>query len=161
MCFLCYRDEWEQAIGWFKGNRKQYIIPRRYSNEIDNTFIITDCYDTDSTVRIRFRNKKDEIKIPEINKENYLFIATFAIFKQNHIQLTTDGFNNPGCENPVEHEFNFFKIDNDIAEDYISGFETTLCATNGNQFQPEEDDELSNKVKGYLEYFLEINNKTK
>ena len=32
--------------------------------------------------------KKDEIKIPEINKENYLFIATFAIFKQNHIQLT-------------------------------------------------------------------------
>ena len=155
MCFICSRDEWDQAIGWFKGGRRQYIIPRRWGNEIDNTFVITDCYDDESIVKIRFRNKKDEIEIPETNEATYLFIATLAFFTDTNIELTTAGFYNPGCDNPVEPEFNFFKIDKDIAKDYISGFETTLCATNGNQFQPEEDDELSNKVQGYLEFFLE------
>jgi len=155
MCYKCFNDEWYQAIGWFKGEHRQYIIHQRNSNEIENKYIISDCDGDETIVKIRFRSRQDEIKIPVQNEETYLFIATFAIFRDNHIRLTTAGFFNPGCENTIDPEFNFFKIDKDIAEDYVSGFETTLCATNGNQFQPEEDDELSNKVKGYLEYFLE------
>ena len=155
MCFECANDEWDQVIGWYSGNKSQYFRKFKWGNTLDTNFTITDGHGHSATCRIRYYQKDHELVFPT-EGEHYLFIGNYAIFHDDdNIELTA---RNPHemCPDPSKLKYLFIKVDELIAEDYVTGFDRILHATNGTQICPDDnpEDQQSLMIEEYLKLFL-------
>ena len=147
-------EEYNQVIGWYTGNKRQYVRRKSWGNVLDTEFTITDCLGETDICKIRYFRKEHELVFP-VKGKHHLFIGNYALFYDDYIELTS---RNPheACDYPAQLRYIFIEVDELVAEDFCSGFERTLFATDGTQFKPDEnpEDMLSQMVEAYLQHFL-------
>ena len=150
-------------IGWFSGNVVQhhfqpnenprvralvakYCVEGSSCNTLMTRFTVTNCFGDSRQCTMRYRKKEDELVLPT-GEEPHLYIA--------HLNMDFTVLEH--ATHYVRRSFHaFVKIDEVIADDFVTGWDRILYSTNGVAFRPDEspDKQLSHSIEHYLNYYL-------
>ena len=150
-------------IGWFSGNVVQhhfqpnedprvralvakYCVEGSSDNTLMTRFTVTNCFGDSRQCTMRYRKKEDELVFPAGNVP-HLYIA--------HLHMDSTVLEH--ATHYVRQSFHaFVKVDEIIADDFVTNWDRTLYTTNGLAFCPDEssDKQLSLSIEHYLRHYL-------
>ena len=149
----------ELEIGWYSGNVVQhhfqpkdnprvakYCVEGSSVNTLMTRFTISNCFGDTRQCTLRYKKKEDELVFPTGN-EPHLYIA--------HLHMHSTVLEH--ATRYIRRTCNvFIKVDEVMADDFVTSWDRTLYSTNGDAFCPDKspDKRLSHSIEEYFEYFL-------